>query len=121
MICYGIAHAAYFSIASGAKVAAGYGSDVESGGRLGFAFFKRLEFITYLPVAVSSLMMLYGIVVGKSLYPKWMIAFLPIVIYLLKIPITKLCRGRLKELINDSYDNIVFFVFFVISTIVLWN
>jgi hypothetical protein len=80
-----------------------------------------LVYITYIPVTISSLMMFYGIVAGKSMYPKWMVVFLPIVIYLIKSPVTRILKGHLKEMITDSYDNIVFFVFFVISTIVLWN
>jgi hypothetical protein len=121
MICYGVDHAAYFSIASGARVAAIIGFDIESGGKLGHIFFKRLEYLTYIPVLISSLMMIYGIIIGKSLYPRWMVVFLPVVIYLLKVPIILIFKGPLKEIINDSYDNIVFFVFFILSTIVLWN
>ena len=121
MICYGISHTAYFAIATGAQVAAQLGSDAESGGKLGNAFFKRLVYITYIPVAISSLMMLYGIVAGRSMYPRWMVVFLPIVIYLLKTPVTRILKGHLQEIINDSYDNVVFFVFYVLSTVVLWN
>ncbi|MFH1524397.1 MAG: DUF6796 family protein [Chloroflexota bacterium] len=121
MICYGISHAAYFAIATGAKVAAKLGSDAESGGNLGNAFFKRMVNITYIPVAIFSLMMIYGIVTGRSMYPRWMVVFLPIVIYLLKTPVVRILKGRLQEIINDSYDNIVLFVFYVLSTIVLWN
>ena len=121
MICYGISHTAYFAIATGAQVAAQLGSDAESGGKLGNAFFKRLVYITYIPVAISSLMMLYGIVAGRSMYPRWMVVFLPIVIYLLKTPATRILKGHLQEIINDSYDNVVFFVFYVLSTVVLWN
>jgi hypothetical protein len=121
MISYGICHAGYFSIAAGAKVAHKNGSDVESGGKLGSVFFRRLVYITYIPVVASSLMMGYAIVAGKSMYPKWMVVFLPVVIYLLKSPVTGILKGRIKEIINDAYDNLVFFVFFVLSTIVLWN
>lgn len=121
MICYGISHTAYFSIATGAKVAERLGSDVELGGKPGNTFFQRLVFITYIPVVVSSLMMFYGIIAGKSLYPRWMALCLPILIYLLKSPITRLLKGRIKEIVNDSYDNIVLFVFYVLSTILLWN
>jgi hypothetical protein len=120
MICYGITHTAYFSIAAGAKVAARSGSDVESGGRLGTIFFQRLVYITYLPVAIASLMMIYGIAAGRSLYPMWMVLFLPIITYLLKTPVTRVLKGRLQEIIKDSYDNFVLFVFFSLSTIVLW-
>jgi hypothetical protein len=121
MICYGISHTAYFAIAAGAQVAGKLGSDPEAGGKLGNAFFRRLVYITYIPVAISSLMMLYGIAAGRSMYPRWMVVFLPIVIYLLKTPVTRILKGRVQEIINDSYDNIVLFVFYILSTVVLWN
>ena len=121
MICYGISHTSYFSIAAGARVAERLGSDAESGGRFGNTFFQRLVYITYIPVVVSSLMMFYGIITGKSLYPRWMAVCLPIIIYLLKSPITRILKGRIKEMVNDSYDNIVLFLFYVLSTILLWN
>lgn len=121
MICYGIAHTAYFAIAAGAHVAANLGSDTEAGGRLGWIFFLRLVNITYIPVAIFSLMMLYGIVTGQSLYPRWMVVFLPIILYLLKTPIIRIFKGNLKEMIEHAYDNIILFVFFVISTCVLWK
>jgi hypothetical protein len=120
-ICYGMGHSAYFSIAAGAQAAAHLGSDAESGGKLGNVFFQRVTTITYIPVAISSLMMLYGIVTGRSMYPRWMVIFLPIIIYLLKTPVTRILKGRLREIINDSYDNIVLFVFYILSTAVLWN
>jgi hypothetical protein len=50
-----------------------------------------------------------------------MVVFLPIVIYLLKTPVTRILKGRLQEIVNDAYDNIVLFVFYVLSTAVLWN
>jgi len=120
-ICYGIGHTAYFAIAAGAQAAAQLGAEAESGGKLGKAFFQRVMVITYIPAAISSLMMLYGIVAGQSMYPRWMAVFLPIIIYLLKIPVTRILKGRLREIINDSYDNFVLFVFYVLSTVVLWN
>jgi hypothetical protein len=121
MVCYGISHTGYFAIAAGAQVAARLGSDVEAGGKLGNAFFQRLTFITYIPVAVSSVMMLYAIITGHSMYPRWMVIFLPVVLYLLKTPITRILKGRLKEVVNDSYDNLILFVFYFLSTLLLWN
>ena len=121
MVCYGISHAAYFAIAAAAKTAAGLGSDPEKWAELGNDFFKRLVLITYIPVIISSLMMVYGILTAKSLYPWWMVFFLPVIIYYLKTPLVRLLKGRLRELVNDFYDNIVFLVFFLISTVILWN
>jgi hypothetical protein len=121
MICYGITHTAFFAIASGAQIAARLGSDVESGGRLGNVFYQRLVNITYIPVAIASLMMLYGILSGQSLYPRWMAIFLPVITYLLKTPILRLLRGHLREIVNDSYDNMILLIFYVVSAAVLWN
>ncbi len=121
MICYGITHTAYFSIASGAHVAVRLGSEADLGGKLGNVFYQRLVYITYIPVAIASLMMLYGIVAGRSMYPRWMVVFLPVLIYLLKTPALRILKGRPREIVNDSYDNIVLLVFYVISTSVLWN
>jgi hypothetical protein len=121
MICYGVTHTAYFAIAAGAQVAARLGSDIGSGGRLGNVFYQRLVRITYIPVAIASLMMLYGIITGQSRYPRWMVIFLPIITYLLRTLILRILRGHFREIVNDSYDNIILFVFFLISTIVLWN
>lgn len=50
-----------------------------------------------------------------------MAVFLPIIIYLLKAPVVRILKGRLRELVNDSYDNIVLFVFYLISTVAQWN
>ncbi len=121
MICYGISHTAYFAIASGAQVAVRLGADAETGGKLGNTFFRRLVTITYVPAGISSVMMVYGILTGRSLYPVWMVVLIPIVIYLLKPLVVRLLKGRARELVNDCYDNLTFFVFFTISTMVLWN
>ena len=121
MVSFGIAHTAYFSIAAGAKAAAALAADGEAGGKLGNVFFQRVTYITYVPTAIATLMMAAGILMGRSMYPRWMVIFLPLVIYLLKIPVTRILKGHVKELVNDSYDNIVLFVFYVLSTIVLWK
>ena len=121
MICYGIGHAAYYSIAAGAQTAVRLGSDADTGGKLGDAFFQRIVRITYIPVAVFTVMMIYAIGIGRSLYPLWMLIFLPTVLYLLKKPVLGLLPGNLKQSLADSYDNLILLVFFVLSTLVLWN
>jgi hypothetical protein len=120
-IAYGVAHASYYAIASTAKVARENDLDVEAAGKIGEALFSRVVLVTYIPVAISMLLMLYGIFSGRSAYPIWMVIFLPIVPYLLRIPILKILSGRAHELVRDSYDNFVLLLFFIMSTIVLWN
>lgn len=121
MACYGLSHTAYFAIAAGAQAARQCGADVEAGARLGAAFFARLVAISYVPVLIVSALMAYGVGSGRSLYPRWMIVLLPVVVYVLRVPLLKLLPGRARELANDSYDNLVLLVYYAASTLVLWN
>ncbi len=120
-IGYGASHTAYLAIAAGAQAAARLGADAETGGKLGGVFFQRLVYLIYLPVAGLTLLMAYAVLAGKSLYPGWTVLLHPSVLYLLKVPIIRLLRGRIKEIVSDCYDNLVLLVFFVLSALVLWN
>jgi hypothetical protein len=119
-VAYGVGHASYYAIGSSAKVARDNNLDVESAGKMGEVLFSRIVLITYFPVAVAMLLMLYGIISGRSAYPLWMAIFLPIIPYSLRTPVLKILRGRVHELVRDSYDNFVMLIFFLMSTIVLW-
>lgn len=120
-IAYGVAHASYYAVGSATKVARDNRLDVTSAGKLGEALFSRVVLVTYFPVAIAMLLMLYGIFSGRSAYPLWMVIFLPIIPYSLRIPILKILSGKTHELVRDSYDNFVLLLFFIMSTIVLWN
>ena len=89
-------------------------------GRAGEALFSKIVLITYLPVLAVSLLMIYGVLSGRSAYPTWMIIFLPIVPYLLRPVVLKILPGRVREVTRDGYDNFVLLLFFLVSTIVLW-
>jgi hypothetical protein len=121
MIAYGLAHVAYYAIASGVLVAVQNGLDAEQGAAPGSRLYSRLVNVIYVPVIIASALMLYLVGTGQSLYPRWMLVFLPIFLYLLKNPVVKLLPGRLSELARDSYDNQVLLIFFLLSTIVLWR
>ncbi len=120
-IAYGVGHASYFAIGVAAKIAQDNQLDVTSVGKSGEALFSKIVLITYAPVAVFSLPTMYGVISGRSGYPIWMFIFLPIVPYLLRPIVLKTLRGRVHELVRDSYDNFVLFVYFFVSTLVLWN
>jgi hypothetical protein len=120
-IAYGVGHASYYAIGSSAKVARENNLDVELAGKMGEALFSRVTLVTYIHVAIAMLLMLYGIFSGRSAYPLWMVIFLPIVPYLLRSPVLKILSGKTHELVRDSYDNFVLLIFFIMSTIVLWN
>ena len=119
-IAYGVAHSSYYAIASTTKVARENQLDIEAAGKIGEALFSKLVLITYIPVVIVSLLMIYGVLSGRSMYPIWMVVFLPIIPYLLRVPLLEILRGRVHELVRDSYDNFVLLVYFLMSTIVLW-
>ena len=120
-IAYGVAHASYYAIGSAAKIALDNQLDVVSAGKLGEALFSKIVLITYIPVLVVSLLMIYGVISGRSAYPIWMVLFLPIIPYLLRPVVLKILPGRSHELVRDSYDNFVLLVYFLMSTFVLWD
>ena len=120
-VAYGVAHASYYAIGSAAKVARENQLDVTSAGKMGEALFSKIVLITYIPVAVFSLLTIYGVISGHSTYPIWMLVFLPIVPYLLRPVVLKILRGRVHELVRDSYDNFVLLLYFFVSTLVLWK
>jgi hypothetical protein len=121
MLAYGAAHIAYFAIASGALVAVQSGLDPELGGKPGKRFYDVLVKIIYVPVVIASGLMVYLVATGQSLYPRWMLIFLPLTLYVLKTPIVKLLPRPAAELVRDSYDNQVLLVFFCVSTVLLWR
>lgn len=118
---YGVGHAAYYAIGSAVKVAKDHQLDVEAAGKQGAALFPKIVLLTYLPVSVVSILMIYGVVTAGSAYPVWMFIFLPIIPYLLRPIVLKVLRGRVHELIRDSYDNFVLLLYFFVSTLVLWR
>ena len=120
-IAYGVAHASYYAIGSTAKIARDNQLVIESAGKLGEALFSKIVLITYIPVLAVSLLMIYGVISGRSAYPIWMVLFLPIIPYLLRPVVLKILHGRLHELVRDSYDNFVLLVYFLVSTFVLWG
>ena len=67
-VAYGVGHASYYVIGSSAKVARENQLDIESAGKTGAALFSRISLITFFPVAIAMLLMLYGIISGRSEY-----------------------------------------------------
>lgn len=120
-IAYGVAHASYYAIGNAAKLARDNHLDVVSAGKQGEALFSKIVLITYIPIVVFSFLTLYGVISGRSAYQIWMIVFLPTTPYLLRSVVLKILRGRVHELVRDSYDNFVILLYFIMSTLVLWN
>jgi len=121
MIGYGVAHAAYFSIITGAKATFLVGIDAEAVTELPDRYFNLLVKILLIPGIVATLLFVYTVFFRRTHYPRWIIIFFPMFLYLLDDLIVERLHGGLKMIIQGGYANLIMLLFFAISTIVLWN
>ncbi len=121
MIAYGIAHASFFSIGSGAKNAFLAGVKVELMTKLPSQYFSLLIKITYLPVVIITVLFVYSVLFRKTLYPRWIIPFFPVFPYLFEGIVSQHLSGTLQVIIAGGYKNLIMLLFYLASTIVLWN
>jgi hypothetical protein len=120
MIAYGIVHGAYIAIATSAQNAAGLGLDPRALTELAIAANQALRQVTYLPFGIFTLLFIPAVWMKKTFYPRWIILFSPIILFLLNGVITNNLTGKLKTIIGGGYLNLLLLVFFSASTIALW-
>lgn len=121
MIGYGIAHAAFFSIISGAKDAFLTGAETEVLTELPKKYFNLLVQILTIPGVIAALLFVYALFFRKTHYPKWIVVFFPLFLFLLKDMIVERLSGMPKAVLNGGYENLIMLLFYLVSTIVLWN
>ena len=121
MIGYGIAHAAFFSIISGAKDAFLTGAETAVLTELPKKYFYLLVQILTIPGVIAAILFVYAILFRKTHYPKWIVVLFPLFLFLLKDMIVEGLTGMSKAVLNGGYENMIMLLFFLVSTIVLWN
>ena len=73
-----------------------------------------------LPSLVGCLTLAYAVLFLHTRYPRWMIVFHPLSLYLVTLAF-RFVPAPLGGLLYIGYGNILFLVFFAASTAVLWN
>ena len=121
LISYGVVHAAYAAIAATAKLSVQYELDMGSATALGSKTNQMLRLLVYPVFAVLSLLFINQVWKRKTLYPRWMILFFPLLPFLFQGLISKLLSDSLWVIIVGGYLNLILVVFFLASTIALWN
>jgi len=87
-----------------------------------FAFYwKVLVIIMATEVLFSSLIYVFLILKGKTLYPKWMALLNPLCVLLFLFPIIYICPAPVGGFIAPAYMNLSTMVFFVFSTVVIYR
>ncbi len=120
-IAYGIVHAAYLAIAISAKLALANQLDMLSSVELARNANNMLRNIIYPIFALLSVVFITQVWRKKTRYPKWMVFAFPLLPFLLEGLIINNLSGSLKIIISGGYLNIIFFIFFLASSISLWK
>ena len=120
MISYGVIHGAYVAIATSAKNAIEVGISPNSFTELAIATNNMLRYVTYLPFAIFTILFIPTVWMKKTYYPRWVLLFSPIILFLLNGVVTENIAGRMKIIIGGGYLNLILLIFFTTSTIALW-
>ena len=120
-IAYGIVHGAYIAIATTARLSVGYQIDVETATALAVQANNTLRLLIYPIFALLSYVFITRVWSRKTLYPRWMILFFPLIPFLFQGLISRSLSGSVWIVIVGGFFNLILVVFFAASTIALWN
>jgi hypothetical protein len=71
--------------------------------------------------AILSVIFIWQVWQKKTLYPRWMILFYPLLAFILKDLIINLFSGNFRIIIEGGFLNLILVVFFTMSTVSFWN
>ncbi len=118
---YGIVHSAYVGIATTAKIAAQNDLDIEQSIALAKEANIILRYFGYPIFLILSIAFLSQVWKRKTLYPRWIIFFFPLLPFLLQYGFAKILTGTAYLVIMGGYLNLILVLFFLASTISLWK
>jgi hypothetical protein len=120
LISYGVIHGAYVAIAATAKVSVQNELDIHASTALASKANNVLRLLIYPIFAVLSIVFIHQVWQKKTLYPRWMVFFFPLIPFLFQGLLGSLLSGSIKIIIIGGYLNLMLVVFFLASTIALW-
>lgn len=121
LISFGVVHGAYVAIATTAKVAAENGIELSQGTHLARETNNLLRLIVYPIFALLSFVFIHQVWKRKTLYPRWIIFFFPLFLFLIQDFFAKIVSGKWWVILIGGYLNIILIIFFTASTVALWN
>jgi len=121
LIAYGIVHSAYVAIAATAKLSIEYEIDMVSATALALKTNNMLRLLVYPIFGVLSFLFITQVWKRKTHYPRWIILFFPLIPFLFQGIVSKVLSGSLWIIVIGGYLNLLLVVFFLASTIALWN
>ena len=118
---YGVVHAAYVAIATTAKLAIENNLDLETSTLLASQANDLLRVLGYPLFGVLSVLFISQVWQRKTLYPRWMVFFFPLLPFLFSGVLDRILTGKLWVIINGGFLNLILVIFFTASTIALWD
>ncbi len=121
LIAFGIVHGAFLAIATTAKVSSEYNLDINEAVALSEKINDTLRLFIYPIVGILSILFISQVWKGKTIYPRWIIIFFPLIPFLIEDLVCKFLPDTIWIIIKGGYLNIILVIFFTASTIALWN
>ena len=120
-IAYGVIHGMYVAIATSAKLAIQNNLDLNEAVSLAVDANNTLRLLVYPIFGLLSFLFIVQVWKGKTLYPRWIILFFPLIPFLAQGFICKNLSGKILTIVCGGYLNLILIVFFTASTVALWN
>lgn len=121
LIAYGVVHGAYTAIATTAKISIENNLDVVENTELARQTNDLLRLFVYPFFAICSFIFITQVWKKRTLYPRWIILFFPLISFLIQGIIGNVLTGKAWVIVMGGYLNLILVVFFTASTIALWN
>lgn len=84
-------------------------------------YLQQLRLLGAVPLLIFTIGFALAVGLGKTRYPRWMAPFSPLVMLFVLPFIASRFTGVLYVILQGGIANIVYIVFFALSTAVLWN
>jgi hypothetical protein len=120
-ISYGVVHGAFVAIATSSKLAIENNLDLNDSVALANEANNTLRLIVYPIFGLLSILFITQVWKRKTLYPRWIILFFPLIPFLIQDLICNNLSGNIWIIVCGGYLNHILIIFFTASTIALWN
>ena len=120
-IAYGVIHSAYVAIATSSRLAIENNLNINEAVSLAIEVNNVLRLFVYPIFGLLSITFIYQVWKRKTLYPRWIILFFPLIPFLLQDFICKNLSSNNWIIVCGGYLNLILIIFFTASTVALWN
>ena len=120
-ISYGVVHGAFVAIATSSKLAVQNNLNLNEAVSLASEANNMLRLIVYPIFGLLSILFITQVWKRKTLYPRWIILFFPLIPFLIQDFICNNISGNIWIIVCGGYLNHILIIFFTASTIAMWN